>query len=71
MYAASMVDKDKGKEPDAHALSDADIRVFIEAWHSDFGEYLSVEEARERACNLIELLLVLAQKSSKRGGKDS
>ena len=35
-------------------LSDEQIRDFIEAWHADFGETLSVEAARSEALRLLD-----------------
>jgi hypothetical protein len=35
-------------------LSDEQIKDFIEAWHADFGETLSVETARSEALRLLD-----------------
>jgi hypothetical protein len=41
-------------------LSDEQIKGFIEAWHADFGETLSVETARSEALRLLDFFAALA-----------
>ena len=42
-------------------LSDAQIKDFIEAWHEDFGETLSVETARSEALRLLDFFACMVE----------
>lgn len=42
-------------------LTDDSVREFSSAWEAEFGEALSIGEARERASLLLELYVLLAR----------
>ncbi len=42
-------------------LTDEDIRDLIEVWRQEFGETLTVEQARHHGSQIIQLCLLLAR----------
>jgi hypothetical protein len=44
-------------------LEDADIEEFIALWKEEFGESISLDEARHRASQVMELYALLATSS--------
>ncbi len=43
-------------------ISDNNLQKFIRLYHDEFGEILTIAEAREAASRVVDLYLLLAQK---------
>ena len=58
-----------GRRRYAHGmqLTDDDIKDFIDAWRSDFGETLSADAARSEALRLLDFFAWLVEELASRG----
>jgi hypothetical protein len=48
----------------SHEFTDKQVQNFIDAWEADFGERLTIEEARSELSRLLHFFLTIARSIS-------